>query len=173
MERRLLLLEGELQRGELLCRDEGCYVLCSVDVPLWECGVKKVWLCSEGGGRVLLGTLVPDGNRFRLRRRVSHSTLRCCGVSRPDWALVNPEGQAGDWKGLASLSLPDSELSRLIHTCPQGLWRREEASLLLRFPWREGQRVPLVSLFCFGRPHEGWWEISLPPQVLKDAATGS
>jgi hypothetical protein len=162
MERRVLLLEGEVRRGELLCRDEGCYMLCTVDVPKWENGVKKVWLCSQGGGRVLLGTLLPEGDRFRLRRRVSHSTLRCCGVSRADLALVNPEGSAPDWKGLSSLSLPDPELSRQLREHPQGLWRREGETLLLRFPWRAGQRVPVMSLFCFARPRDGWWEVELP-----------
>ena len=169
MEGRIALLEGEVRRGELLCRDEGCYVLCSVDVPLWERGVKKVWLCAEGGGRVLLGTLMPEGNRFRLRRRVSHSTLRCCGVSHPDWALVNPGESVQDWRRLSSLSLRDGELKQLLNRYPQGLWRRDGDRLLLRFPWREGQRVPLMSLFCFAQPRDGWWEVELPPEAMGGA----
>lgn len=162
MERRLLLLEGEAQRGELLCRDEGCYLLCSVDVPLWETGVKKVWLGSEGGGRVLLGTLMPEGNRFRLHRRVSHSTLRCCGVSRPDWALVNPEKTDREWRGMNSFKPHNAELAHMLRTCPHGLWRWKADRLLLRFPWKSGQKVPLMSLFCFARVHDGWWELELP-----------
>lgn len=162
MERRLLLLDGEVRRGELVCRDEGCYMLCCVDVPMWDSGVKKVWLCSQGGGRVLLGTLVPEGGRYRLRRRVSHSTLRCCGVSRPDCALVNPRSAADDWRGLESLPLEDAELRKALSACPQGLWRREGSSLRLRFPWRSGDAVPMMSLFCFGHSREGWWELELP-----------
>lgn len=161
MERRLLLLEGEMQRGELLCTDEGCYVLCSVDVPMWDGGVKKVWLCSESGGRVLLGTLVPEQGRFRLRRRISHSSLRCCGVARPDWAQVNPQGTAREWHSLDSLSLADRELSGLLKGCPHGLWKREEQRLLLRFPWHPGEAVPMMSLFCFACPRDGWWEITM------------
>lgn len=157
----MLLLEDEVQRGELICRDEGCYVLCCVDVPVWDRGVKKVWLCSRGGGRVLLGTLVPEGDRFRLRRRISHSTLRCCGVSRPDCALVNPRSGMRDWRGLESLSVRDPELRHQLSCAPQGLWRREGDTLLLRFPWHPGDPVPLMSLFCFAAPREGWWEISL------------
>jgi hypothetical protein len=161
MERRLLLLEGDVQRGELLCRDEGCYMLCCVDVPMWESGVKKVWLCSQGGGRVLLGTLVPEGGRFRLRRRLSHSTLRCCGITRPDRALINPAGPTDDWQGLTSLTVRDPELTKGLRKCPQGLWRRQGDTLLLRFPWHQGQEVPLMRLFCFGTPRDGWWEITL------------
>jgi hypothetical protein len=161
MEQRLLLLEGGVQRGELLCRDEGCYMLCCVDVPMWESGVKKVWLCSQEGGRVLLGTLVPEGGRFRLRRRLSHSTLRCCGISRPDCARINPESSSDGWRSLSSLTVRDAALAKQLHECSQGLWRRQGDTLLLRFPWRQGEKVPLMGLFCFGAPRDGWWEITL------------
>ncbi len=162
MERRILLLEGEVRRGELLCRDEGCYLTCSVDVPVWAGGVKKVWLCGEGGGRVLLGTLVPEGGRFRLRRRLSHSSLRCCGVTRPARALVNPGPEGCPWHALSSLRLPDPALARALRAWPEGLWRRDGTRLLLRFPWRVGDEVPLMSLFCFARPRDGWWEVEVP-----------
>lgn len=163
MERRLLLLEGETVRGELCCRDEGCYLLCSVDAPVWEDGVKKVWLCGEGGGRLLLGTLLPERGRYRLSRRLSHSSLRCCGLHRLSRAEVNPGPEACPWRDLAHLSPPrDAALARALRSAPQGLWRRDGDRLLLRFPWQPGEPVPLMSLFCFGRATEGWWELSLP-----------
>jgi hypothetical protein len=165
MERRLLLLEGDVQRGELLCRDEGCYMLCCVDVPMWESGVKKVWLCSQGGGRVLLGTLVPEDGRLRLHRRISHSTLRCCGLGPLECARINPQEEERSWHSLSTLSTGDSALDKRLRAHPEGLWRRDESALRLRFPWQAGKAVPMMSLFCFGCSRDGWWEIDLPPQL--------
>ncbi len=161
MEHRLSLLEGSTRRGEILCQDEGCYITYSIDVPQWDDGVKKVWLCSESGGRMLLGTLIPEHRRFRLRRRVSHSTLRCCGMTRPDFGTVNPQALSGQWRSLRTFHSVDPVLSEGVTANPHGFWRREDQSLMLRFPWQPGQPVPLTSLFCFGTYQNGWWQISM------------
>ncbi|MCD7838951.1 MAG: hypothetical protein LUG65_08595, partial [Clostridiales bacterium] len=83
MERELPLYEKGVLQGHIRCKDEGCYMTFSVDTPLLGDGVKKVWLFSDSGGRLLLGTLVPEGQRLRLRRRISHSDLRCRGMAVP------------------------------------------------------------------------------------------
>lgn len=167
MERQILLLEGEARRGALLCRDEGCYLLCTVDAAVWEGGVKKVWLCGEGGGRLLLGTLVPENGRFHLRRRISHSSLRCCGVTPPFRALVNPGPEGSAWHSLSSLRQVNPALLQALRAWPEGLWRWEEGRLLLRFPWRQGEAVPLMHLFCFGQGQDGWWEVEVPEQAQR------
>lgn len=162
MEQKLPLLEGDNRRGEVRCRSEGCYITYTVDTPVWDNGVKKVWLCSDAGGRLLLGTLVPEKGRLQLRRRVSLSTLRCCGMGRVDYAAVAPQPPREQWRSMRSFSTKDPVIQQGIASHPNGFWREDDGCIRLRFPWLPGEPVPLVSLFCFALPRDGWWEITLP-----------
>jgi hypothetical protein len=162
MERELPLMENGVLRGHILCREEGCYMTFVIDVPLWGSGMKKVWLVSEQGGRLLLGTLVPERSRLRLRRRLSHSALRCCGVPTPVMGQINPQSETADgWNPIKSLKTRDSVLASGLAEIGQGHWRRRENCLELRFPWCVGQKVPLTSHFCLGEPKEGWWYVKI------------
>ncbi len=168
MERMIPLLEGDRRRGDILCRNEGCYLTFKVNAPLWGSGVKKVWLIGDTGGKLLLGTLMPDGQRLTLQRRLSHSTLRCCGMSSPVSGMIDPPGpQIEDgWYSLDTLELSDPYLTAEVKQAHRGSWRREKDTLLLRFPWQVGQAVPVTSLFCLGRPENGWWTIELKESLL-------
>lgn len=161
MERELPLYENGVLRGHILCKDEGCYMTFSADTPLLGGGVKKVWLFSEGGGRLLLGTLVPEGQRLCLRRRVSHSDLRFRGMAAPTSGQINPQEDAGGWRGFATLRTQDRALAAAL-VGAEGGWRKGEDGLELRFPWQVGQAVPMVSRFCLGQPGDGWWLLRLP-----------
>lgn len=169
MEQALPLTEYGVLRGRVIWRQEGCYRIFSVDIPPWDNEVKKVWLLSPGGGRLLLGTLVPESGRLRLRRRLSLSALRCCGMTQPSGAEVNlstaapPEG----WNSIRSLRLRDEALSAALAALPQGQWRSRNGAVDLRFPWSVGQPVPLVSLFCLAAPEDGWWTLTLPAALAE------
>ncbi len=161
MEQELPLYENGVLRGHILCKNEGCYMTFSADTPLLGGGVKKVWLFSEGGGKLLLGTLVPEGQRMRLRRRISHSDLRFRGMAAPVSGQVNPQEDAAGWSSFSTLRLQDAELSAALVGL-QGGWRRDGDGVELRVPWQVGQAVPVVSRFCLGQPGEGWWRLRLP-----------
>lgn len=161
-EKTLPLTEDGVHRGTLLCRDEGCYVTFSVNVPLWDRGLKKVWLVSESGGSLLLGTLVPEQGRLRLSRRLSHSTLRCCGMAEPAGAQVNPKAEPErEWQSIRTLKTPDPVLKDGLSGLEQGTWRRRQGQLELRFPWKVGEPVPLIGLFCLAEAGDGWWKVSI------------
>ncbi|MCD8147066.1 MAG: hypothetical protein LUD84_07320 [Clostridiales bacterium] len=160
MEQELPLYENGVLRGHILCKNEGCYMTFLADTPLLGGGVKKVWLFSDSGEKLLLGTLVPEGQRLRLRRRVSHSDLRFRGMAAPTSGQINPQEDAPGWSGFATLPTQDAELAAAL-TGLQGGWRQGEDGVELRFPWQVGQAVPVVSRFCLGQPGDGWWRLLL------------
>lgn len=71
--------QGEL-RGQLKVNRQGLRTIFQADCPAWDSGIKKVWLRGERGS-LLLGTLVPEGNRLRLGRTISNAMLRERGWS--------------------------------------------------------------------------------------------
>lgn len=164
----LPLLENGTPCGSLQWWDEGCYMVFSLRCPWVGRSLKKAWLVTDGGGRMLLGTLQPEGDVLCLRRRISHSALRCCGMTRPTAAVINP-GEApasptlpDGWEPLSTLTLADTELLSLLRRGGGGIWQRRGGSLFVRYPWRQGQPVPVMPLFCFASPVEDWWEINPP-----------
>lgn len=148
--------------------DEGCYRVFSIDVPRWGGGLKKVWLMSDRGGKLLLGTLQPEGSRFRLCRKISHSALRCCGLTAPTMAAVNPTGNGErpqlpeGWQSLDTLTQPDEKTAVLLRQQFGGMWQNRGQSIAVRYPWKTGDAVPVVSLFRYGQRAGDWWEIILP-----------
>lgn len=170
MKKTLPLLEHGLSRGMAERRDEGCYAVFTIDVPQWGSGLKKVWLASDSGGRMLLGTLQPELHRFRLCRRVSLSALRCCGMTEPSAALVNPGQQETvfsaapeGWHTLDTLHGLGENTLTLLKRESGGIWKQENGHILVRYPWRVGDPLPAVSLFRHGTPKEGFWELDLTP----------
>lgn len=161
MEEELLLWEenGEGRPiGRISCARQGMYVRFVAGCPRQgdRGGVRKVWL-QQGEKRMLLGTLLPEGNRLTLRRSVSLSALAEQGVPSPERGIVTggepcsrPGG--GQWQGPERFPLPLPEGG-----CPQRRWgwKPEGDGFLLRFPWGVGQPWPMVSLFCFGQVAEG------------------
>ncbi|MCD8007996.1 MAG: hypothetical protein LUF68_03520, partial [Clostridiales bacterium] len=59
------------------------------------------------------------------------------------------------------LPMQEAELSAAL-TGLQGSWRRDGDGVELRFPWKVGQAVPVVSRFCLGQPGDGGWRLWLP-----------
>ena len=57
--------------GTLLLRQEGPRVRLEAERPSDGRGLYKVWLHGDRGGKLLLGTLVPEGDRLRLSRTLS------------------------------------------------------------------------------------------------------
>lgn len=127
-----------------------------------------------GGGRYMLGTLMPEGDKLVLKRRLLRKDLtnrgvwpiQSCGVvlayATPPVAC-SPKSQ--------SLSLewrrepcPENLLGdRLLSCCAQGhrgtLVRRRGEGFQMAFPFRPQGEFPLQPLFCLARVQkiEGRW----------------
>lgn len=176
MEQRIPLYErrpdgSTVERGEVRCTAQGMYVRFQADCPAWTARseVRKVWL-EQGAHQLLLGTLLPEGARLTLNRRLSAGELRRQGLSAPERAVVvegNPPPPPGavQWQRLSTLPFcpRDESLAECLRRAPgDGQWRSEGDCYLLRFPWRPGQAFPLPVLFCFGQYREGavWFRLS-------------
>ena len=153
--------QGEL-RGQLKVNRQGLRTIFQADCPAWDSGIKKVWLRGERGS-LLLGTLVPEGNRLRLGRTISNAMLREKGLERCNRSEIegtagakpqskSPQPAAGDrWLPAARLSLPgmDPALAEAIRSLKNGVWRREPEGICVCCPWQIGQRMPCMPIFCF------------------------
>lgn len=154
MEERLPLYENDRPVGTLLRREEGLHCLFAAECSGGE-GLRKVWLCTQGGARLLLGTLAPEGDRWRLSRRLAASELRRQGFGGPVWGEIRP----GDWLPQEGERPPvvfrDPVIAQAARRWNRGRWRRSGNLWRLSYPWQVGQQVPLEPLFCFARAEGG------------------
>ena len=82
-------LEEQLEMrggGVLRLRQEGARVHLEAERPEDGRGLYKVWLHGDQGGKLLLGTLAPEGGRLRLRRTLTVSALERAGC----WPQFRP-----------------------------------------------------------------------------------
>lgn len=86
------IYEKAIQRGTVIAQRQGLRTQFRVDGHRWGEGVYKIWL-REGQNELLLGTLMPEGERFRLERVISNAMLREKGVERCTSALARKEGE--------------------------------------------------------------------------------
>ena len=75
MEEQLTMRGG----GTLTLHQVGPRVHMEAERPSDGLGLYKVWLHGEQGGKLLLGTLAPEGGALRLRRTLSVGALEPAG----------------------------------------------------------------------------------------------
>ena len=124
MEERLPLYEKGVSTGILLRREEGLHTAFSAECSQGQ-GMRKLWLCGETGERLLLGTLLPEEGRWRLRRRLSRSELQRRSLAGAVWGELVLEGevQTGPSAAVAQLSLADRSAgaaAAAVLFCPAG-----------------------------------------------------
>lgn len=117
MEWDIPIYEQEVLRGQLRVERQGLRTVFRADCPAWDDTIKKVWLRGNGGN-LLLGTLVPEGDRLKLNRTISNAMLREKGLEHCQRSEI--EGAMGQraqrksaqpaaenrWMPVARLSLP-------------------------------------------------------------------
>ena len=154
--------------GTLLLRQEGPRVRLEAERPSDGRGLYKVWLHGDRGGKLLLGTLVPEGDRRRLSRTLSVGELERAGCW-PDFRVEAPlaftfsEERGGRWY---CEQHPDRLVSdpvlrgQLRSPMP---CRRGREGFWLAAPFRTNAPVPMNALFCLARlerleggPHLVW-----------------
>lgn len=142
--------------GTLTLHQEGPRVHMEAERPADGRGLYKVWLHGEQGGKLLLGTLAPEGGALRLRRTLSVGELEQAGC----WPRFRAEaplafafnGQpSGQWyceqhpERLVSDPVLKKQLTGAM------LCRRGEGGFSLAAPLRADRPVRLPALFCLAR----------------------
>lgn len=173
MEERLPLYEQGISAGVLVRREEGLHTCFTARCPQGS-GVRKLWLRSQAGGRLLLGTLVPEeGGGWGLTKRLARSGLERAGLAGPVWGeLVSGSAEASaplSQGAPASCPTPpfsprDPVIAAALQALSQGRWQRQGANWCLTLPWQVGQPFPLLPLFCFARPGPGQLCFLLGPE---------
>lgn len=150
LERQEIQLRGG---GKLTLREEGMLVQLQAARPDDGRGLYKVWVHGPGG-RLLLGTLVPEGGGLCLRRRLSRGELERSGC----WPVTGGETvlafsfECGKW-------LREERPERLVkdvvlRQALQGqtmLLRRGEDGFCLAAPFDTERPFPLTPLFCLSK----------------------
>ena len=158
MERRFSLMEG---RGWLNVREAQGRAECKGEIPDDKKGLYKGWL-TGAGGRVLLGTFVPEDGVLRLSRTVSVAELERQGAWQPDgaeavltYSFQKERRERPVPSGWSRISDPARLMGEPLLAQAIGrtyaLQRRDEQGFLLAIPFGTGQPFPLTPLFCFAQ----------------------
>lgn len=139
--------------GTLTVRQDGVRVHMEAERPSDGKGLYKVWLRGDQGGKLLLGTLVPEEDALRLRRTLSVGTLERAGC----WPRFRAEAplafsfeapSGGKWyceqhpERLVSDPVLKAQMSGAM------LCRKEAEGFALSAPFAADRPVRLPSLFC-------------------------
>ncbi len=164
MEERMAMRGG----GTLTLRRDGLRIHMEAERPADNRGLYKVWLHGDQGGKLLLGTLVPENGRLVLRRTLSVGTLEQAGCWPQFWAAAPlafafaPQN-GGTWycEQHPERLVADQVLRGQIKggmLCKKG-----EGTFSLAVPFRTDRPLALNALFCLcqverweGRTHLVW-----------------
>lgn len=152
MEERLAMGGG----GTLTLRQDGLNVRMEAQRPADGRGLYKVWLHGERGGKLLLGTLAPEGGKLRLCRTLSVDALERAGCW-PRFRAEAPLAFAFDGQPAQGWYC-EQRPGRLVRdpvlkaalTSPI-LCCRGEQGFSLSVPLRTDRPLPLCTLFCLAR----------------------
>lgn len=159
MDRQLALAGG----GSLTVGEDGPRVRLEAVRPNDGKGLYKVWLWGLSG-RMLLGTMAPEGEVLRLSRVISRTSLEGQGCWPPTGAeavmafsfvrRAAAGGHGWSWEEDPARLLHDPVLVNSARAWG-GMWRRTEGEdFLLAAPWRGDGEFPMIALFCLARVEE-------------------
>lgn len=139
--------------GQLCVWDEGTWVRLEAVCPDDGKGLYKVWVCGRGG-RMLLGTLVPEGDGLHLRRRVSRSELERSGC----WPITGGETvlafsfDRSRWhrEEYPDRLVKDVVLRQALRGRPM-LLRRQADGFCLAAQFDPDRPFPIPALFCLSK----------------------
>lgn len=139
--------------GQLIIEPEGGFVRCEASCPNDGRGIYKVWL-TGAGGRLLLGTLAPEGGTLRLCRRVSRDSLvraGCWPVAGGECVLAFTFGLGKGWqREPADRRMTDPVLRQAARGL-SALVQGEGDGFRLALPFDSTRPFQLVPGFCFAR----------------------
>lgn len=145
----------ELPNGAVTIRQEGRCAVCRAIYRTDEPSLFKAWLIGKRG-RILLGTLIPEGGALRLHRSIEISQLERQGAWPPTGAEIlaayslttrhPPKGwclQNEPWK-MSELG----EFRSSVQNFPWCFLRKNAKGIQIAIPWELGKTFPLSQLFC-------------------------
>lgn len=147
--------------GTLEVRPEGLRVRFLARRPEDGRGLYKVWLHGDRGGKLLLGTLAPQGGQLVLARTLSLGELEragCWPQLRARCDLAFPFAGGREEGGWICEERPERLLADpVLRAAVPGpmLCRRGAEGFSLAAPFRPERPLPLVPLVCLARP-ERW-----------------
>ena len=147
--------------GTLEVRPEGLRVRFRARRPEDGRGLYKVWLHGDRGGKLLLGTLAPEGGQLALTRTLSLGELEragCWPQLRARCDLAFPFAGGREEGGWICEERPERLLADpVLRAAVPGpmLCRRGAEGFSLSAPFRPERPLPLVPLVCLARP-ERW-----------------
>ena len=151
--------------GKLRVWEDGGRVFFRCERALSRDGIYKVWVWGDGG-EILLGTMIPEGERLVLGRAIWQMELirsGCWPVRGGRCRLAAPfAGKTGDgwcWEDDPARFV-DAETAAL------GEWRRmlvrrRDSGTELAVPWRREEPIPLSALFCLAEQEQIRGEVCL------------
>ena len=154
MQRQEIQLNGG---GRLTLWEEGTLVHLQVQRHDDGRGLYKVWIYGQGGRR-LLGTLVPEGGRLCLYRRLSRVELereRCWPVTGGETVLAFSFGQDGWVREEQPEQLVKDVVLRQALKGQVMLLRRVEKGFRLSHSFDTARPFPLTPLFCLAKVEGG------------------
>ena len=152
--------------GTLTLHREGNQIHMEARRPEDGQGLYKVWLANRRGGRLLLGTLAPEGDGLSLRRTLSISELEragCWPLEEAQAPLAFPFSAAERWycEQRPQEMISDPILKEQLRG--PVLCSRSREGFSLAVPFRTDAPVALNALICLakverleGRPHLVW-----------------
>jgi hypothetical protein len=136
--------------GTLTLRQEGANVRCEAERSQDGAGLYKVWLRGSRGGKFLLGTLAPEGERLGLRRTVPLRELERCGcwpVERAEAVLAFSFRKSGWYCEQHPERHVKGNTLRGSLPSPM-LCRKGEGRVYLAAPFQTDSPVAVPELFC-------------------------
>lgn len=142
--------------GVLTLQQDGPRVHMKAERPADGRGLYKVWLHGDHGGKLLLGTLVPDGGALRLSRVVSVSALERAGCwprFRAEAPLAFAFDGRPDGRWYCEQHPEQLVTDPLLRARLRGamLCRKENGTFALSSPFRADRPVRLPALVCLAR----------------------
>lgn len=146
--------------GTLTVREDGARVHFSAVRTDDARGLYKVWLRGVNG-RLLLGTLVPEGGELRLSRAMSRATLEregCWPVAGGETVMAYPFGRGNTrgaggwhWHEQPHKLLRDPPLVRAARGWGAMYHRADAQGFALAARYSPGHEFPMIPIFCFAR----------------------
>lgn len=118
-------------------------------------GLYKVWVVGGAGGRVLLGTMMPEGGVLRVRRTMSLQQLQgqnCWPITGGEAVVAFAFSKQGNWRKEPN---PQQLVSDpLVRSQMRGsmLYEKNGDGFSLAAPFRTDAPLPMEVLFCLAQP---------------------
>jgi len=144
--------------GTLTLWEDGELVHLQVCRPDDRRGLYKVWVHGRQG-RLLLGTLVPEGGALRLYRRLTRNQLerdRCWPVTGGETVLAFSFGQDSWVREEHPERLVKDLVLRQVLKGQAMLLRRQESGFRLSASFDTARPFPLTPLFCLSKVKGGY-----------------